>query len=105
MTFNGRANRYAMDPLEVAAGEPVRVYFVDSGPSLFSAFHVVGTIFDSVQPDGNPASAISDVSTQVIGPGGGGVFEFTLPEPGSYPFVTHSVIDMDRGAVGIFEAS
>ncbi len=105
VTFNGRAHRYATKPIKVEAGEPLRVYFVDSGPSLFSAFHVVGTIFDEVQPDGNPNSALHDVSTQVIGPGGGGVFEFTLPEPGSYPFVTHSVIDMDRGAMGLFEAS
>lgn len=104
VTFNGRANRYALRPIKVAANEPVRVYFVDSGPSLFSAFHVVGTIFDSYQHDGNPNGAIYDVSTQVIGPGGGGLFEFTLPEPGSYPFVSHSVIDMDRGAVGVFEA-
>lgn len=105
VAFNGRANRYAVKPIKVRAKRPIRVYFVDSGPSLFSAFHVVGTIFDSFQPDGNPSGAIEDVSTQMIAPGGGGIFEFILPEPGSYPFVSHSVIDMDRGAAGIFEAS
>ena len=105
VTFNGQAMRYARRPIEVEAGEPLRIYFVDSGPSLFSAFHVVGTIFDSFEHDGVPAGVIHDVSTQTIAPGGGGVFELTLPEPGTYPFVSHSVIDMDRGAVGLFEAS
>ncbi len=105
VTFNGRSMRYALKPIKVGVGELIRVYFVDSGPSLFSAFHVVGTIFDSFEHDGIPGEAIHNVSTQVIAPGGGGVFEFRLPEPGTYPFVTHSVLDMDRGAVGIFEAS
>ena len=31
--------------------------------------------------------------------------KITFPEAGSYPFVSHSVIDMDRGAMGMFEAS
>ncbi len=105
VTFNGRAMRYAQRPIKVQAGEPIRIFFVDSGPSLFSAFHVVGTIFDSFEHDGIPSEAIQDVSTQTVAPGGGGVFELTLPEPGMYPFVSHSVIDMDRGAVGLFEAS
>lgn len=105
VTFNGRAMRYAEKPIKVKAGQPIRVYFVDSGPSLFSAFHVVGTIFDSFEHDGIPGEAIHDVSTQVIAPGGGGIFEMVLPEPGQYPFVTHAVIDMDRGAMGLFDAS
>lgn len=105
VTFNGRNMRYALKPLKVRAGEPIRVHFVNSGPSRFSAFHVVGTIFDSFEHDGNPEGAMYDVSTQSIAPGGGGVFNFRLPEAGTYPFVSHSVIDMDRGAVGIFEAS
>ncbi|MCB0870490.1 MAG: multicopper oxidase domain-containing protein [Solirubrobacterales bacterium] len=105
VTFNGRSMRYAEKPIAVEVNEPVRIYFLDSGPSLFSAFHVVGTLFDSFQHDGIPDEAIHDVSTQLIPPGGAGVFELTFPEPGSYPFVSHSVIDMDRGAVGVFEAS
>ncbi|HMT04430.1 MAG TPA: multicopper oxidase domain-containing protein [Solirubrobacterales bacterium] len=105
VVFNGRSHRYATNPIKVGVGQPLRVYFVDAGPSLFSAFHVVGTIFDSFEHDGNPDGALHNVSTQVIAPGGAGVFELTLPQPGSYPFVSHSIIDMDRGAMGMFEAS
>lgn len=105
VVFNGRSYQYAEKPIPVKVGELVRIYFLDSGPSLFSAFHVVGTIFDSYEHDGQPDEAIHNVSTQVIAPGGAGVFETTFPEAGSYPFVSHSVIDMDRGAMGMFEAS
>lgn len=104
VAFNGKAARYAQAPISVPVGQPVRIYFVDAGPSLFSSFHVVGTIFDQYQHDGNPDEPMHDVSTQVIGPGGAGVFELTFPEAGNYPFVTHSMLDMDKGAVGIFAA-
>jgi nitrite reductase (NO-forming) len=104
VTFNGTALKYARNPISVNAGEPVRIYLVDAGPSLFSAFHVVGTIFDQYQPDGNPDAPLRNVSTQVVGPGGGGLFECILPEPGNYPFVSHSFRDFDKGAVGIFKA-
>lgn len=104
VTFNGTAFKYAADPITVDAGEPVRVYMVDAGPSLFTAFHVVGTIFDQYQPDGNPDYPQFNVSTQVLGPGGGGLFECILPVAGNYPFVSHSLRDFDKGAVGIFKA-
>lgn len=104
VAFNGTASRYARDPITVNAGDPLRIYMVDAGPSLFTAFHVVGTIFDQYQPDGNPDFPQFDVSTQVIGPGGAGLFECILPVPGDYPFVSHSLRDFDKGAVGVFKA-
>ena len=105
VVFNGREMRYAMNPIQVNAGEPVRIFFVDAGPSLSSAFHVVGTIFDTYEHDGNPDEALYNVSTQLIAPGGGGIFELTFPGPGTYPFVSHSMVDMNRGAMGLFEAN
>ena len=104
VAFNGTAMKYVDDPIEVGVGEPLRIYFVDAGPSLTSSFHVVGTIFDEYQHDGDVTEALHNVSTQLVGPGGGGVFELTLPQAGRYPFVSHSVIDMDKGAVGMLEA-
>jgi nitrite reductase (NO-forming) len=104
VTFNGNTERYVRHPIEVPVGRPVRIYLVDAGPSLFSAFHVVGTIFDSYQHDGNPHEALHDVSTQIVPPGGGAVFELTFPEAGTYPFVSHSMRQMDLGAMGRFVA-
>lgn len=50
--FNGRAFRYRDKPIEVAVGEPQRVYVVAAGPTLGSDFHIVGEIFDRVEADG-----------------------------------------------------
>jgi len=104
MAFNGRAGRYSRQPIKVPVGELVRINFVDAGPSLFSAFHIVGTIFDRYEPDGHPDQFLTGVSTQTVAPGGGGVFEVRFAEPGRYPFVSHSMRDMERGAMGVFEA-
>lgn len=66
VTFNGAAKRYVPRPIDVPVGRPVRIYLVDAGPTLDSAFHVVGEIFDSVQPDGNPTFALHSVSTWLV---------------------------------------
>jgi len=104
VVFDGRAMRYMSEPIPVPVGEPVRVHLVDAGPSRSSAFHVVGTIFDVVQPDGNPENVLRGVSTHLVGAGGGAVFELTFPEPGVYPFVTHAMRDAGAGAMGRFQA-
>jgi nitrite reductase (NO-forming) len=103
--FNGRAFRYRDRPISVAVGEPQRVYVVAAGPTLGSDFHVVGEIFDTVQPDGNPANAMLGVSTYGVPAGGGAVFELTFDEAGSYPLVTHSFRWADAGALGLFRAA
>lgn len=105
VAFNGRAERYARHPLEVPVGERVRIYLVDAGPTWPSAFHVIGNLFDTVQPDGNPANELTGVSTHLVGAGGAASFELTFPEPGTYPFVDHSFRSADAGAVGRFVAS
>ncbi|MEZ5123633.1 MAG: multicopper oxidase domain-containing protein [Solirubrobacterales bacterium] len=104
VVFNGVAMRYASQPIPVPVGTLVRIYLVDAGPSLDSDFHVVGTMFDTVQPDGNAENALHDVSTQHVPAGGGAVLELTFPEAGVYPFVTHALRDADAGAMGRFAA-
>jgi len=104
VAFNGGAMRYASHPIHVPVGAPVRIYLIDAGPSLDSDFHVVGTIFDTVQPDGNPANALHDVSTQLVPAGGAAIFELTFPQAGVYPFVTHALRYADAGAMGRFQA-
>jgi nitrite reductase (NO-forming) len=102
--FNGRAFQYRDKPVEVTVGEPQRVYVVAAGPTLDSNFHIVGEIFDTVQPDGNPANEMTGVSTYSVPAGGGAVFELEFDEPGGYPFVTHAFRWADIGALGIFRA-
>jgi nitrite reductase (NO-forming) len=105
VTFNGVAFRYRANPLPIKVGKLVRVFVVDAGPSHFSAFHVVGTIFSRVLADGNPANVTTGVQTIAIPPGGGAVGEFTVQQAGMYPFVTHSFGDTDAGGMGLFQAT
>jgi nitrite reductase (NO-forming) len=105
MAFNGIAFQYKDNPLQVKVGEKVRLYVVNAGPTLFSAFHVVGALFDRVLVDGNPANVLESVQTYTVPPGGGSTFELTLKEPGLYPFVTHNFAYTELGAVGVLQAS
>jgi len=101
VVFNGAAFQYRDHPLTAKPGDLVRLYVVNAGPSLWSAFHVIGGIFDKVYPGGNPAQAIDGVSTYSVGPGEGAVFDLKLDEPGKYPFVDHSMAHMQLGAQGV----
>jgi nitrite reductase (NO-forming) len=103
VVFNGTAFQYRNHPLPAVAGQRVRIYFVDAGPDLWSSFHVIGAIFDKVYPDGDPAHALSGVSTYTVGPGGGAVFDLVIPDPGQYTFVDHDMAHAVIGAQGILD--
>ncbi len=103
VVFNGASNQYQQETLKAAPGELVRLHVMNAGPTLFSAFHVIGAIFDKVYVDGNPANMLRGIQTHTIPPGGGATFELVMPEAGKYPFVTHSFAYTGRGAVGLLE--
>jgi nitrite reductase (NO-forming) len=103
--FNGYANQYVENPIQVEVKAPIRVFVVNAGPDIWTSFHVVGTVFDAVYVNGNPANKLVGMQSISIGPGDGAVVEFTLDEPGSYPFVNHAFGHAAHGAVGIFQAS
>lgn len=105
VTFNGYANQYQTAPLTAKAGQRVRLFIVNAGPSRFSAFHVIGAIFSDVYPDGNPANHTVGDQTLTIPPGGGVVAELTMPDAGKYPFVTHSFMDASIGATGVISVT
>ncbi|TFD73949.1 multicopper oxidase domain-containing protein [Cryobacterium fucosi] len=108
MVFNGYANQYAARPLRARAGEKVRVWVVDAGPNVGSAFHVVGAQFDSVFKEGEyqlrDGGSTGTGGAQVLdlAPAQGGFVELTFPEVGHYPFVSHVMSDAEKGARGIF---
>jgi nitrite reductase (NO-forming) len=103
--FNGYAAQYKDNPLTAKANQKIRLFVVDAGPSHFSAFHVIGAIFSDYYPDGNPANHLVGDQTITVAPGGGAVVELTIPDPGSYAFVSHSFSDMDKGAVGVIKVT
>lgn len=103
VVFNGYVNQYKAAPLVAKAGERIRLFIVNAGPSEFSAFHVIGAIFSDVYIDGNPANHTIGDQTVTVPPGGGVVVELTIPEPGLYPFVSHSFSAVGKGALGVIK--
>ncbi|MFN8194199.1 MAG: multicopper oxidase domain-containing protein [Nocardioidaceae bacterium] len=105
VVFNGYANQYDHRPLRARVGERVRVWVLDAGPDRPSAFHVVGGQFDTVWSEGAYLLRPGTGGAQVmpLQPAQGGFVELAFPEPGHYPFVSHVMVDAERGAHGVFE--
>jgi nitrite reductase (NO-forming) len=101
VVFNGYADQYVADPLVADPGELIRFYVCNCGPTTWSAFHVIGALFEAAYPDGNPANKQVGMQTVSIPPGGGYVVELRIPDEGLYPFVTHSFAYTGRGALGL----
>jgi uncharacterized cupredoxin-like copper-binding protein len=102
IAFNGYANQYKTHPITVRKGERVRLYVLNAGPSKWSAFHVIGTVFDKTTVEGTVGR---DSQTVNLAPSQGGWMDFTLDEEGNYPFVTHSFGDMVKGAAGMLHTT
>jgi plastocyanin len=102
VVWNGVADQYKTAALVARPDEPFRIWVVNVGPTLTSAFHVIGTMFDTY-PDGNPANVIRGDQTYNIAPGGAAMFELRIPDEGLYPFVTHAFAYTGLGAVGLIK--
>lgn len=111
VVFNGHATQYRAEPLRAQAGERVRIWVLDAGPSRASSFHVVGGQFDTVYSEGAyllggpERSGPGGAQALALQPGQGGFVELTFPEAGRYPFVSHIMVDAERGAAGLVEVT
>jgi nitrite reductase (NO-forming) len=103
VAFNGYAGQYRDAPIRVKRGERIRIFVLAAGPNTWSAFHVVGTIFDRAWIDGIfPENLVRGNQTLNLSASQGAVAEFRLDEEGVYPFVTHDFTNAAKGAVGLF---
>jgi hypothetical protein len=107
-SFNGYASQYKFRPIRVEPHQRVRVWVLDVGPSENSAFHIVGTVFDTVYKEGQyllqPGPGQGGSQVLDLQPAQGGFVEFTFDEPGLYPIVTHKFANVAKGALGLFQA-
>lgn len=112
MAFNGIADQYMQHPIEVPAGERVRIWLMDAGPTRALPFHIVGTQFDTTWTegayqlkDGKDAFGYASGGAQVLPllAAQGGFVELTFPEPGTYTAVNHAMIDGEKGARATFK--
>jgi nitrite reductase (NO-forming) len=105
VVFNGRVGALMGDKsLRAKAGESVRLYLGNAGPSLLSSFHIVGEIFDSIYSEGGTQVNQRNVQTTVVPVGGSAMVEFIAEVPGSYQLVDHSMFRaFNKGAMGMLE--
>jgi nitrite reductase (NO-forming) len=108
VVFNGYATQYKFRPIRVEPHQRVRVWVLDAGPSENSAFHIVGTIFDTTYKEGvyllRPGRSQGGAGVLDLQPAQGGFVEFSFDEPGLYPIVTHKFANVAKGALGLFQA-
>ena len=106
VVFNGYFNQYKFSPIKVLPGKRYRMWVLNDGPSENSAFHIVGTIFDTVYKEGayllRPNATHGGSQALDLQPSQGGFVEFTFAEDGLYPFVTHKFANAGKGALGFF---
>ncbi len=107
VVFNGYANQYDARPLVARTGERVRIWVLDAGPNRSTSFHVVGGQFDTVYAEGGYLlrPGAGGAQSLALAPGQGGFVELSFPEPGHYPFVSHVMLDAERGAHGVFDVT
>jgi nitrite reductase (NO-forming) len=106
VVFNGYYNQYQHAPIHVETGKRYRIWVVDAGPNENSAFHVVGTIFDTSYKEGayllQPGDSAGGSQVLDLQPAQGGFVETSFAEDGLYPFVTHKFANPGKGALGFF---
>ena len=109
VVFNGIASQYKDNPIQVAAGDRVRIFVLDVGPNEDSSFHIVGTIFDTVTKEGvqlvkGNAGGWGSQAVD-LAPAQAAIIELTIPEKGMYAFVTHAFNFVGKGAIGVLMAN
>lgn len=104
VTFNGHVSALSDAPLKANAGDRVRIYMLNAGPSGTSSFHVIGAIFDRVWYEGNIENEWRGMQTVLLGASNSAVMEFIVPEAGVYKLVDHEFADAERGAAGALVA-
>lgn len=104
VTFNGHVSALSDTPLKANAGDRVRIYMLNAGPSGTSSFHVIGAIFDRVWYEGNIENEWRGMQTVLLGASNSAVMEFIVPEAGVYKLVDHEFADAERGAAGALVA-
>lgn len=105
VTFNGYSNQYVQHPLVAKVGQRIRIFIGNPGINHFSAIHIIGAIIKDVYVDGNPSNHFTDAQTITIPPGGATMIDLVIPQAGEYPFITHNMSDMSKGALALIKVT
>jgi nitrite reductase (NO-forming) len=106
IVFNGAVGAISDEhALTANAGETVRFFVGNGGPSLVSSFHIIGEIFDRVHIEGGDM-VNSNMQTTLIPAGGSAIVELKADVPGTFILVDHSIFRaFNKGALGMLKVS
>jgi nitrite reductase (NO-forming) len=81
----------------------VRIFFGEAGPNDFSAFHMIGSIFDETWLYGDLTDTpLHNLQTVPVPPGSTPMMDFTAFYPGNYPLVDYQIANaIDKGAYAV----
>ncbi|UVE52270.1 nitrite reductase, copper-containing (plasmid) [Haloferax larsenii] len=90
----------------VKTGETVRVFFVDGGPNLSSSFHPIGSVWETLYPDGSLSmDPQTHIQTRLVPPGSTTIATMNSPVPGDFKLVDHSLTRVARkGCMAVVQA-
>jgi len=105
VVYNGKVGALQDERmLRVKKNDRVRLYFVNAGPNLTSAMHVIGATFDHVYRDGSflnkPTRGHQAIA---VPPGNTAVIEMDMPVPGKYTLIDHSIFRVEKGCAGFIQ--
>lgn len=108
--LNGEAYGFTADrygPLHAEVGETVRVYFVNGGPNLTSAWHPIGNVWSRLYRDGDLVSPPAQyVDTTPVAPGTATAGEMDLVVPGPIKLVDHALSRvLRRGLLAVIDVT
>src|SRR5690625_7963794 len=83
-------------PLRAKAGDRVRLYLLNAGPSGTSSFHIIGAILARVWYEGSVENEWRGMQTVLLGASNSAVMEFIVTEAGSYTVVNYEFADVER---------
>lgn len=104
-TVNGYAFAFQARPIEVKAGELVRVYLSNLTEfDLINSFHLHANFFHYYEVGADPEARPVMTDTIMQCQGQRGILEMVFPEPGKYMFHAHQSEFAELGWMGFFEA-
>jgi nitrite reductase (NO-forming) len=97
--FNGAVSALTREhPLRARVGETIRIFFGVGGPNFTSSFHVIGQIFERVQPSGG--AGLKDAQTVSVAPGSAAAFDLSLSQAGHFSLIDHALSRVEKGLEG-----
>jgi FtsP/CotA-like multicopper oxidase with cupredoxin domain len=101
-SVNGPAFVYNDHPIQLATGQPYRIYLVNMLEfDLTNSFHLHGNMFE-YYPAGTGLNPSYKTDVVELGQGDRGIIEFNYTKPGMYMFHAHVTEFTDLGWMGMF---